>query len=165
MKNHETLEEDEIILLVINLTLLTLYITSKLKDNQSLTAVIKEVKDDIKQSSEVVSELVSKAKDIVFDEAVQKTIKEFIMIVEEKNQLAKSKGEANLTVDDKKHSVIGRLCDWMSNLTESTEKAVHFVEDNQSKIEAIIDDYIVFSIRCMENRRYLKLRRSLQKSF
>jgi hypothetical protein len=66
----------EIILLVTNLTLLTLYITSNLKDNNSLSAVIKEVKDDIKQSSEVVSELVSKAKDIVFDETVQKTIKE-----------------------------------------------------------------------------------------
>ena len=135
----------EIILLVINLALLTLYITSKLKDNQSLSAVIKEVKEDIKESSQVVSELVSKAKDIVFDETVQKTIKEFIMIVEEKNLLAKSKGEAYLNGDDKKHAVIERLSEWVSNLTGSTEKAVHFVEDNQSKIEAIIDDYISFS--------------------
>jgi hypothetical protein len=33
----------------------------------------------------------------------------------------------------------------VSNLTGSTEKAVEFVETNQSKIEAIIDDYISFS--------------------
>ena len=98
-----------------------------------------------KPSSETVSDLVSKAKDIVFDETVQKTIKEFIMIVEEKNQLAKSKGETYLTGDDKKHAVIGRLSEWVSNLTGSTEKAVHFVEDNQSKIESIIDEYISFS--------------------
>ena len=135
----------EIILFVINLALLTLYITSKLKDNQSLSEVINEVKDDIKESAQVVSELVSKAKDIVFDETVQKTIKEFIMIVEEKNQLAKSKGEAYLNGDDKKHVVIGRLSEWVSNLTGSTEKAIHFVEDNQNKIEYIIDDYIAFS--------------------
>ena len=51
-----------------------------------------------KPSSEAVSDLVSKAKDIVFDETAQKTIKEFIMIVEEKNQLAKSKGETYLQV-------------------------------------------------------------------
>lgn len=135
----------EIILLVINIALLALYVTSKLKDNKSLSSVIKEVKDDIKQSSEVVAELITKAKDIVFDEAVQKTIKEFIMIVEEKNQLAKSKGEIYLNGDDKKHAVIGRLSEWVSNLTGSTEKAIHFVEDNQSKIETIIDDYISFS--------------------
>lgn len=135
----------ETILLVINIALLVLYITSKLRDNSSLSSVIKEVKDDIKASSEIVSELVSKAKDIIFDETVQKTIKEFIMIVEEKNQLAKTKGEAYLNGDDKKHAVIGRLSEWVSNLTGSTVKAIHFVEDNQSKIEAIIDDYISFS--------------------
>ena len=135
----------EIILLILNIALASLYITSKLKDNKNLASIVKEVKEDIKLSSEAVSDLVSKAKDIVFDETVQKTIKEFIMIVEEKNQLAKSKGETYLTGDDKKHVVIGRLSEWVSNLTGSTERAVHFVEDNQSKIEAIIDEYISFS--------------------
>ena len=57
----------KIISLVINLELVTLYIISKIKDNESLSAVIKEVKDDIKESSQVESELISKAKDIVFD--------------------------------------------------------------------------------------------------
>jgi len=33
----------------------------------------------------------------------------------------------------------------VSNITGSTEKAVEFVETNQSKIEAIINDYISFS--------------------
>ena len=33
----------------------------------------------------------------------------------------------------------------LSNLTGSTERAVHFVEDNQSKIESIIEEYISFN--------------------
>ena len=135
----------EIILLITSLLLSALYVTSKLGEDQSLNDVIKEVKQDLKNTAENVSDLVSKAKDIVFDESVQKTIKEFIMIVEEKNRLAKEKGEAYLVGDDKKLAVVSRLSEWVSNLTGSTEKAVTFVETNQSKIEAIIDDYISFS--------------------
>ena len=135
----------EIILLITSLLLLALYVTSKLGKDQSLNDVIKEVKQDLKNTAENVSDLVSKAKDIVFDECVQKTIKEFIMIVEEKNRLAKEKGEAYLVGDDKKLAVVSRLSEWVSNLTGSTEKAITFVETNQSKIEAIIDDYISFS--------------------
>jgi len=135
----------EIILIITSLLLLALYVTSKLGKDQSLNDVIKEVKQDLKNTADNVSDLVSKAKDIVFDESVQKTIKEFIMIVEEKNRLAKEKGEAYLVGDDKKLAVVSRLSEWVSNLTGSTEKAVTFVETNQSKIEAIIDDYISFS--------------------
>ncbi|HPG43726.1 MAG TPA: hypothetical protein PLJ98_07980 [Acholeplasmataceae bacterium] len=135
----------EVILLVISLFLLALYVTSKLGKDQSLNEVIKEVKDDLKNTAENVYELVNKAKDVIFDESIQKTIKEFIMIVEEKNQLAKTKGETYLTGDDKKLAVISRLSEWVSNITGSTEKAVEFVETNQSKIEAIIDDYVSFS--------------------
>ena len=135
----------EIILLITSLLLLALYVTSKLGKDQSLNDVIKEVKQDLKNTAENVSDLVSKAKDIVFDESVQKTIKEFIMIVEEKNRLAKDKGEVYLVGDEKKLAVVSRLSEWISNLTGSTEKAVEFVETNQSKIEAIIDDYISFS--------------------
>jgi hypothetical protein len=107
--------------------------------------VIKEVKKDLKITADNVTDLVIKAKDIVFDASVQKAIKEFILIVEEKNQLAKVKGEAFLTGDDKKIAVVSRLSEWVSNITGSTEKAVEFVETNQSKIEAIINDYISFS--------------------
>jgi len=135
----------EIVLLITSLLLLALYLTSKMGKDQSMSEIIKEVKQDLKNTAENVSELVSKAKDIVFDESVQKAIKEFIMIVEEKNKLAKEKGEAYLAGDEKKLAVISRLSEWVSNLTGSTEKAVEFVETNQSKIEAIIDDYISFS--------------------
>ena len=135
----------EIVLLITSLLLLALYLTSKMGKDQSISEIIKEVKQDLKNSAENVSELVSKAKDIVFDESVQKAIKEFIMIVEEKNKLAKEKGEAYLAGDEKKLAVISRLSEWVSNLTGSTEKAVEFVETNQSKIEDIIDDYISFS--------------------
>jgi len=62
-----------------------------------------------------------------------------------KNRLAKGKGEAYLIGDDKKLAVVSRLSEWISNLTGSTEKAVEFEETNQSKNEAIIDDYISFS--------------------
>ena len=135
----------EIIFLIASLLLLALYVTSKMGKDQSLSEVITEVKQDLKNTAENVSELVTRAKEVVFDESVQKIIKEFIMIVEEKNRLAKEKGEAYLIGDDKKLAVVSRLSEWVSNLTGSTEKAVEFVETNQSKIEAIIDDYISFS--------------------
>ena len=153
----------EIILLITSLLLLALYVTSKLGKDQSLNDVIKEVKQDLKNTAENVSDLVSKAKDIVFDESVQKTIKEFIMIVEEKNRLAKEKGEAYLVGDGKKLAVVSRLSEWVSNLTGSTEKAVTFVETNQSKIEAIIDDYISFSNK-MQGRATLSAERKLFKN-
>lgn len=50
------------------------------------------------------------------------------MIVEEKNQLAKTNGEAYLNGDDKKHAVIGRLSEWVANLTGSTKNAAHFID-------------------------------------
>ncbi len=135
----------EILLLIASLLLLAIYVTSKMGKNQSLNEIINEVKQDLKDTAENVYDLVSKAKDVIFDESIQKTIKEFIMIVEEKNQLAKTKGETYLNGDDKKLAVISRLSEWVSNITGSTEKAVEFVETNQSKIEAIIDDYVSFS--------------------
>jgi regulatory protein YycI of two-component signal transduction system YycFG len=42
----------EIILLILNIVLASLYITSKLKDNKNLASIVKEVKEDIKLSSE-----------------------------------------------------------------------------------------------------------------
>ena len=90
----------ETILIVTNVLTLILYFTSKFKESGNLSTVIKEVKEDIKNSSEVVADLVTKATGIVFDETVQKTIKEFIMIVEEKNQIAQQKGEIFLAGDE-----------------------------------------------------------------
>ena len=135
----------EIVLLIFSLLLLALYVTSKMGKDRSFADVIKEVKEDLTRTAENVSDLVQKATDIVFDENVQKAIKEFIMIVEEKNRLAKDKGEAFLAGDEKKKAVFLRLSEWVSNVTGSTEKAISFVENNQSKIESIIDDYISFS--------------------
>ena len=110
-----------------------------------MTITIKEVKQDLKNTAGNVYDLVNKATEIVFDESIQKTIKEFIMIVEEKNQIAKQKGETFLAGDEKKLAVISRFSEWVSNITGSTEKAVEFIETNQSRIEVIIDDYISFS--------------------
>jgi phage-related protein len=135
----------EIILLIASLLLLALYITSKMGKDQTFSEVIKEVKEDLSRTAENVSDLVQKAKEIVFDDSIQKALKEFIMIVEEKNRLAKDKGEAFLAGDEKKKAVVSRLSEWVSNLTGSTEKAITFVETNQSRIEAIIDEYISFS--------------------
>ena len=135
----------EIILLVTSLLLLALYVTSKIEKDKSLSDVIGEVKTDLAKTADNIADLVSKAKDIVFDESVQKTIKEFVMIVEEKNRLAIDKGEAYLAGDEKKKAVVSRLSEWVSNITGSTDKAITFVETNQSKIESIIDEYISFS--------------------
>ena len=135
----------EIVLLIISLLLLALYVTSKMGKDQSLAEIVKEVKADLVRTADNVADLVVKATEIVFDENVQKAIKEFIMIVEEKNRLAKDKGEAFLAGDEKKKAVFLRLSEWVSNVTGSTEKAIAFVENNQSKIESIINDYVSFS--------------------
>jgi len=141
----------EIVLLIAVILLLALYITSKIEKDKSLVEVVKEVKSDLVRTADNVAGLVIKATEIVFDESVQKAIKEFIMIVEEKNRLAKDKGEAFLAGDEKKKAVFLRLSEWVSNITGSTEKAIAFVENNQSKIETIINDYVSFSNK-MEGR-------------
>ncbi|MFH2116724.1 MAG: hypothetical protein ABII85_01630 [Bacillota bacterium] len=135
----------DIFLLVALIAVLALYITSKLGKDKDLNEVIKEVKSDLIKTTINVAELVSKAKNIVFDESVQKAIKEFILIVEEKNKLARDKGEAFLSGDDKKKAVLSRLSEWVSNVTGSVENAVNFVETNQSRIDSVIEDYISFS--------------------
>jgi hypothetical protein len=135
----------EIILSITSFLLLVLYVTSKLGSGQKLENIVTEVKEDLKQTATNVADLVIKAKEIVFDESVQKAVKEFIMIVEEKNRIAKAKGEAFLSGDEKKKAVLSRISEWISNLTGSTDKALEFIDSNQSKIEYIIDEYISFS--------------------
>jgi hypothetical protein len=135
----------EIVLLGLLLFVLVLYITSKFDKNKSLNNIINEVKTDLIQTAGNVAELVTKAKDIVFDESVQKAIKEFILIVEEKNRIAKAKGEAFLSGNDKKKAVVSRLSEWVSNLTGSAEKAVDFIDTNKLKIDSIIEEYVSFS--------------------
>lgn len=145
---------NEIILFVLLLGVSALYITSKLGKDKKLSDIINEVKSDLIRTSDNVVELVVKAKDIVFDEQVQKAIKEFIMIVEEKNNLAKIKGETYLSGDEKKLAVVSRITEWVGNLTGSIDNAVDFVEKNQRKIESIIDDYVSFSNK-MEGKESL----------
>lgn len=135
----------EIILSITSFLLLVLYVTSKLGSGQKLEDIVTEVKEDLKQTATNVADLVIKAKEIVFDESVQKAVKEFIMIVEEKNRIAKAKGEAFLSGDEKKMAVLSRISEWISNLTGSLDKALQFIDSNQSKIEYIIDEYISFS--------------------
>lgn len=135
----------EIILLIALCLVIALYVNSKLGKDKSLNEVIKEVKLDLVKTSENVAELVSKAKDIVFDESVQKAIKEFILIVEEKNKISLEKGQAYLSGDEKKKAVLLRLSEWVSNVTGSVENAVDFMETNQSRIDSVIEDYISFS--------------------
>jgi len=135
----------EIVLLIALLLVIALYVNSKLGKDKSLNEVIKEVKADLVKTSENVADLVSKATNIVFDESVQKAIKEFILIVEEKNKLSHVKGEAYLSGDEKKKAVLLRLSEWISNVTGSVENAVSFVETNQSRIDSVIEDYISFS--------------------
>ena len=135
----------EIILIIALIFMILLYATSKLGANKKLSDVIDEVKSDLVNTAVNVADLLLKAKEIIFDESIQKTIKEFVMIVEEKNRIAKEKGEAYLSGDDKKIAVIGRLSEWVSNVTGSVDKGLEFVEENQNKIETIINDYVSFS--------------------
>lgn len=67
------------------------------------------------------------------------------MIIEEKNRIAKEKGEPFLAGEEKKNAVIGRLSEWITNITGSIDQAVNLIENNKSKIDSIIDDYVSFS--------------------
>ena len=153
----------EIILLLALFAVIALYITSKLEKDKNLSEVIKEVKSDLIKTSANIADLVSKAKNIVFDESVQKAIKEFIMIVEEKNKLAHDKGEAFLSGDDKKKAVLLRLSEWVSNVSGSVENAVNFVETNQSRIDSVIEDYISFSNKMEGKATLSEAERLIQK--
>ena len=144
----------EVTLLTLLVVVSLLYLSSKYSESKTLHCIINEVKSDLKETASNVSDLVVKAKDIVFDANIQSTVKEFIMIVEEKNQIAKAKGESYLSGIEKKKAVISRLTGWISNLTGSIEQAVGFVEVNQSKIDTIIDDYVAFSNK-MEGKNTL----------
>lgn len=112
----------EIILSIALIFMILLYLTSKHSSSKKLSDIIKEVKGDLVNTTSNVADLVIKAKDIIFDESIQKTIKEFVMIVEDKNRIAKEKGEVYLSGDDKKKAVVGRLCEWVSNVTGSIDK-------------------------------------------
>ena len=135
----------EIVLTIALIFMILIYLTSKLGTNKKLSHVINEVKNDLVNTATNVADLVIKSKDIIFDESIQKTIKEFILIVEEKNRIAKNKGEVYLSGDDKKKAVVGRLSEWVSNVTGSIDKGLEFIETNQNRIESIINDYVSFS--------------------
>lgn len=135
----------EILLVMVSLVAIGLYFGSKFKTNDSLENVVKDIKKDIKASSDVLSSLAVKAKEIIFDESIQKVIKEFIMIVEEKNIIAKEKGERLLSGEDKKKAVVLRLSEYVANIVGEVDEAVSFIENNQVKIDSIINDYVSFS--------------------
>lgn len=65
----------EIVLLILSVLLLVLYVSSKMGKDQSLNEVIKEVKDDLRNTAENVSSLVNKAKDIVLMKVFKRQLK------------------------------------------------------------------------------------------
>jgi hypothetical protein len=144
----------EITLLIYSVFMTLLYIFSKFGKDKGFMAIVDEVKSDLKTTIDKTSDLIIKSKDIIFNEQVTNAIKEFILIVEEKNKLAKDKGEMFLKGDEKKLEVIRRITDWVSNLTGSTENAVDFIETNKSKIDRIINDYVAFANK-MEGKNTL----------
>lgn len=134
-----------IIVSIYSLFITAMYISNKLGPNKSFNQLVEEVKKDLKETASNIGELVVKAKEIVFDSQFTDAIKEFILIVEEKNLLAKSKGEIYLRGNEKQLEVVRRLTDWVSNLTGSAELGVSFIEDNKPKIDKVINDFIAFS--------------------
>jgi len=134
-----------IIISIYSVFITAMYISNKLGQNKNLKQLVEEVKKDLKETASNIGELVIKAKEIVFDSQFTDAIKEFILIVEEKNLLAKSKGEIYLRGNEKQLEVVRRLTDWVSNLTGSAELGVSFIEDNKSKIDKVINDFIAFS--------------------
>ncbi len=134
-----------IIVSIYSVFITAMYISNKLGPNKTFNQLVEDVKKDLTETVLNIGELVVKAKEIVFDSQFTDAIKEFILIVEEKNLLAKSKGEIYLKGNEKQLEVVRRLTDWVSNLTGSAELGVSFIEDNKSKIDIVINDFIAFS--------------------
>ena len=134
-----------IILTIYSIFITAMYISNKLGPNKSFNQLIEDVKRDLTETASNIGELVVKAKGIVFDSQFTDAIKEFILIVEEKNALAKSKGEIYLKGDQKQLEVVNRLTGWVSNLTGSAEQGVSFIEDNKTKIDKVIKNFVSFS--------------------
>lgn len=134
-----------LIILAYAVIITVVYLNDKFKQNKDIKKVIEDVKSDLHETASNIGELVMKSKKIIFDSQFTDAIKEFILIVEEKNNIAKEKGQSFLKGDEKKLDVLKRTTEWVANLTGSTENALNFVEDNKSKIDNVINDFVAFS--------------------
>ena len=101
-----------IIVSIYSVFITAMYISNKLGPNKTFNQLVEDVKKDLTETVLNIGELVVKAKEIVFDSQFTDAIKEFILIVEEKNLLAKSKGEIYLKGNEKQLEVVRRLTDW-----------------------------------------------------
>ena len=142
------------VVIVYAIIVTVLYLNDKLESNKGLTKIIDDIKSDLHESATNIGDLVMKSKEIIFDSQFTDAIKEFILIVEEKNLIAKSNGDVFLKGNEKKLEVFKRLTDWISNLTGSSDQAVAFIDDNKAKVEKVINDFIAFSNK-MEGKQTL----------
>ena len=143
-----------IIIIAYAVIITVVYLNKKFKQNKDIKQVIEDVKSDLQETASNIGELVVKSKEIIFDSQFTDAIKEFILIVEEKNTIAKDKGQTFLKGDEKKLEVLRRTTDWVANLTGSTDEALSFIENNKSKVDKVINDFVAFSNK-MEGKKSL----------
>lgn len=135
----------EIILSAVTGFLLILYITSKIRGNSSLSELISDVKDDLTATAANIKTLVNEASSIVLNDNIVSIIKEFVMIVEQNNSISKSAGGVILTGEEKKEAVLERLSSYLKSITGSSSDASTFLNENEDKLNEIIDDYVSFA--------------------
>jgi hypothetical protein len=135
----------EIILSAVTGFMLILYITSKIRGNSSLSELISDVKDDLTVTAANIKTLVNEASSIVLNDNIVSIIKEFVMIVEQNNSISKSAGGVILTGEEKKEAVLERLSSYLKSITGSSSDASTFLNENEDKLNEIIDDYVSFA--------------------
>ena len=137
----------EIILLVLVSVLISLYVAFKLKSGKGLAEIFKDANKDIKQ----VKHSVQEAKSLLTDDLAQKTLRSFMVEVENENQKHKSIGDVTLSGRQKKIKVIESFKSWLTQVLGTVQKAEELINSNRNYIEDLIDDFVEFA-----NKMYSK---------
>ncbi len=131
----------EIVLLIVAIVLVFLYIGLKLKSGKGIVEIFKDAKKDIKQ----VKKSVEEAKTLLKDDLVQKTLRNFMIEVENENNKHKLLGDITLSGRQKKIKVIESFKTWLIQILGSVQKAEDLISSHQDYIENLIDDFVDFT--------------------
>ncbi len=134
----------EIILLTMLIFVTALYVYSKFWKGKTLKTLVDDVIEDSKGTLNEIGNAVVKVKDIILDKNFRDAIKKFVLEIEEKNIILKENNELFLTGEEKKKEVFNKIRLWILNLTGSTVNALDFVDENENKINLLIEEYVEF---------------------
>ncbi len=139
----------EIVLLIIVIALVSLYVVFKLRSGKGLSEIFKDAKRDIQH----VKKSVLEAKSLLTDDLVQKTLRSFMIEVEDENNKHKLIGDVTLSGRQKKIKVIESFKSWLAQVLGSVQKADDLINSHCDYIENLIDDFIDFTHKMSGKKR------------